>query len=116
MGEPPSAVNTASAAGVLVDKVGQVLWMDRTAAADGRSLVECSKRTLMALDAVVEETGILTWREAGNERRQRRFHVPHHTDLYRVAATEVRRVDVDLHDAGVIGIELAPGEVATEQQ
>jgi hypothetical protein len=96
--------------------MGQVLGMDRPAAADGRPLVELSKRVLMALHAIVEETGVLTGGETWNERLQRRPHIPHHADLYRVTAAEVSRVDVDLHDSGAIGIELAPGEIAAEQQ
>jgi hypothetical protein len=116
MGEPPSGGKHGVIGGIVVYKMGQVLGMDRPAAADGRPLVEHSKRVLMALHAIIEETGVLTRGETWNERLQRRPHIPHHADLYRVTAAEVSRVDVDLHDSGVIGIELAPGEIAAEQQ
>jgi hypothetical protein len=100
---------------ISVDKVGQVLWMDCPSSAGGSPFVEYSKCALMTFRAIVEEPCIATQRKPRNERVQCRFNISYHTNLNRVTATEVSRINIDLNDPGVTGIELAPRKIAAKQ-
>ena len=70
----------------------------------------------VALDEAIAEMGVRFFVQPGDQSIEGRLDVANQSSGHRMAAAQMGRVDVDLHDVRMIGIELSPGEIRAEQQ
>ncbi len=68
----------------------------------------------MTLDVGVQKRRVLTLRHQRQQCLQCVLYVAYHTEIHRMAATDVHRIEIDLNDGCVLGVELLPREVRTE--
>ncbi len=80
------------------------------------ALVELCERLVPEVEHIDQERVIVVLPQVGQERIDRGCNIADGTDLDRVALAQVTRIDVDLDDAGIVGIELPPGEAAPQEQ
>ncbi len=80
-----------------------------------RALLFLGNDTLVALNGLVAPTRISFLREPRQQRFHGRLDIPHEAERYGMASSEMRRIEIDLNDLGVIRIVLAPGKIGAEQ-
>ena len=98
-------------------QAGDILRVDDLAAGLALGeLVEVLARLLVMGERAIEELAVGPLLELGQQRRHRGADIADDAQRQVAAIAEALRPDVDLHDPGALGIELAVGEVGAEQQ
>ena len=68
----------------------------------------------MLRHAIVQERAIRACGKAWQQGCNRSLDVANDPQLHRMTAAEVSRIDVDLNDMSILGVELPPREIATQ--
>src|ERR1035441_4142666 len=103
--------------GDFIEDFGDVLWMDRALAGlSRRQIVEPFARFAVVIETDIEISGVSLLHYPRQQCRERFRSASNNTEVQMTAPSELFFADIDLQNAGILGIELLVGEIRSQHQ